>query len=66
MQQNTIKLSRLTNGFVIATVITLVMIYARPLLIPFAWDLLIALGSLRFVEHIEFRTKLPRGVVILV
>lgn len=62
--QNTIKLSRVTNGFVIVAVVLLILYFARPFLVPFAWALMIALGSIRFVEHLEFKTKLPRSLII--
>ncbi|NTV79254.1 MAG: AI-2E family transporter, partial [Clostridiales bacterium] len=57
-------LLRITARLVLATLIILVLVVGKPFLVPFAWSLLIALASLKFINWTEEKTILPLGLII--
>lgn len=58
------SLIKITARLVLATLIILVLFVGKSFLVPLAWSLLIGLASVKFIEHIEKKTLMSRGLVI--
>jgi predicted PurR-regulated permease PerM len=58
------NLLKLTTRLVLATLIILVLVVGESFLVPLTWSLLIALASIKFIERIEEKTFMPKGLVI--
>lgn len=59
------KLQRATMKTILFVVICFILIYAKTLLIPVAWALMISLASARFVTKMKAKTKLPFLLVVM-
>jgi len=58
------SLIKITARLVLATLIILVLFVGKSFLVPLAWSLLIGLASVKFIDHIEEKTIMSRGLVI--
>jgi predicted PurR-regulated permease PerM len=62
--ENNNSIIKITARLVLATLIILVLYVGKPFLVPLAWSLLIGLASVKFVDRVEAKTVLSRGMVI--
>jgi predicted PurR-regulated permease PerM len=58
------KLLKITARLILATLIILIMVVGKEFLVPFSWSLLIGLASVKFIEWVQEKTKMPLGLVI--
>jgi len=58
------KLQETTMRLLFFVLLSFILIYAKTLLIPFAWALMISLASARLVDWIKEKTKLPYPLVV--
>ena len=58
------NLIKITARLVLATLIILVLVIGESFLVPMTWSLLIALASVRFIERVEEKTFMSKGLVI--
>ena len=62
---NTTSLSRITYRLILLVLVSFILIYAKDLLIPFAWALVVSLASMNLVTGIHEKTRMPLGLVIM-
>ena len=65
MESNS-SLLKITVRLILATLIILILVVGKSFLVPLAWSLLIGLASIKFLEKIENKTKLPQNLVIII
>jgi predicted PurR-regulated permease PerM len=58
------KLQETTMRLLFFVLVCVILIYAKTVLIPLAWALIISLASGRMVEWIKVKTKLPLALVV--
>jgi len=58
------NLLKITARLVFAILIILVLVVGKSFLVPLTWSLLIALASIKFIDRIEKKTIMPKGLVI--
>jgi predicted PurR-regulated permease PerM len=62
--KSTPKLQETTMRLLFFVLVCVILIYAKTILIPFAWALMISLASARLVQWIKEKTKLPFPLVV--
>lgn len=58
------NLINITAKSILAVIVGLMLVAGKSFLIPLAWSLLIALASVNFIDRVERKTILSRGLVI--
>ena len=59
-------LLKVTTRLVLATLIIVILVVGQSFLVPLAWSLIIALASVKLVEKMETKAKMPRALAIIV
>lgn len=60
------NLLKITSRLVLATLIILILVVGKSFLVPLAWSLLIGLASIKFIEKIENKTRMPKDLIIFI
>ncbi|MEA2095793.1 MAG: AI-2E family transporter [Candidatus Cloacimonadota bacterium] len=60
------KLLKITSRLVLATLIILILVVGKSFLVPLTWSLLVGLASIKFIEKIEKKTRMPKDLVIFI
>lgn len=64
-KSETSSLHKAASRLTVLVLVSLILIWARELLVPLAWALVISLASMNLLTNVQKKTKLPFGLVIL-
>ena len=58
------RLFKITSRFVLVAIIITVLVVGKSFLVPFTWSLIIGLASLKSIEWLQKKTRIPLGLII--
>ena len=58
------RLFKITTRFVLVAIIITVLVVGKSFLVPFTWSLIIGLASLKSIEWVQKKTRMPLGLII--